>query len=373
MKGPVYLAARHAAAAVVLWCLLVALILAVSFIEGSGALGRDAGGAEAALWLSVLSAVQVGWQLVPVAVVLGLVVATTQLARSGELLGLLALGTSPRRVGAPFVAVALVATGASVLGAEQVLPPLARLEARLRAHATRRVDARTRAYRDAPRWFRVGEAILYLPRAGGDDDDCFRGATVYLRRQGRLQAVHVAEALARGGAGACSSGPAPADPAASPPADGWRLRGAQGYAARPGTFVEAPQLGGLPRELHRTHGPPGEHGGAELRALIRRREAAGLASRGHRLEAQHRRAQPALGLCWVALALPHALHPDRKRSLAVGLGATAVLVGLGLAVGQMGRLLVHAGVLSVSAGCWLAPALACALTPLSWWWGKRRP
>lgn len=367
-----YLAARHAAAAALLWCLLVALILAVSFIEGSGALGRDAGGAEAALWLSVLSALQVGWQLVPVAVVLGLVVATTQLARSGELLGLLALGTSPRRLGAPFVAVALVATAGSVVGAEQVLPPLARLEGRLRAHVTRRVDARTRAYRDAPRWFRVGEAILYLPRVGGDDDDCFRGPTVYLRRQGRLQAVYVAEALTRGGAGARVSEAASADPTGLLCAEPWQLHGAQGFAARPGLHPEAPQLGGLPRELHRTHGPPGEHGGAELRALIHRREAAGLASRGHRLEAQHRRAQPALGLCWVALALPHALHPDRKRSLVAGLGATAVLVGLGLAVGQMGRLLVHAGVLSVTAGCWLAPALACALTPLSWWWAARR-
>lgn len=392
-----YLALRHAAAAATTWCLLVVLVLAVSFVEGTGALGRDAGGAEAALWLSVLAAVQVGWQLVPVASLLGLVVASAQLARSGELLGLVALGTSPARLAAPFVTVTFVTAGLAVVCAERALPPLARLEAQLRAHVTHRLDARTRAFGEAQHWFRHAGALVYLPRGGHDAENSFANPTVYVRRGGQLQAVYGADALvASGGDGPCTLPPAafsgphpPADapkaaernglpvptevkgPAAAGAAGGWRLQRAVGYRARPSAELAVPELSGLPRQLGQTHGPPQERDGTELRALIARREAAGLASRGYRLEVQNRTAQPLLGVVWVVLALPAALRPARRRSLVAELGAAAALVGVSLALGQIGRLLVHASMLPAAVGCWLAPAAVAAAVPWAWRWGRR--
>ena len=346
-----YLAVQLAAAVAVGWAVLWGLLWTVSWIEGIGHLSGTADGARTALWVTLLTSADAGWQLLPAAVVVGLVFSTSQLARRGELVAMLACGYSPAWLGARLLAVLAAIVGLAAAVGHYGLPHLAARAAVAERERLGKISYAQRTFGEAQHWFRSGPLFVYLPRSEEDAEGCFARPELYAVHDDALGAVGTARALCwRKGR--------------------WRLVDAELQAFSPtgGRADEAAiaaAVAALPEALHATHGLPKAQAGAELAALIARRHAAGVPSGAYRLELAARAAHPALALALAVLLLPWALRCGRRRSpLAFLGGAVAALAGA-LALAQLGRMLAAAGTLGPYVASWLPVGVCLALAPTS--------
>ncbi|MEO1173454.1 MAG: LptF/LptG family permease, partial [Myxococcota bacterium] len=108
-----------------------------------------------------------------------------------------------------------------------------------------------------------------------------------------------------------------------------------------------------------------------IRALIERRERAGFDVTSHRIELNNRFAYPLNAIWMLAIALPWALHPDRRRSLAVNLGAGVVVIAVLFVVTYFFRLLALSHSIPVPLGAYGIFSVCLLLAPLSAWSYRR--
>jgi lipopolysaccharide export LptBFGC system permease protein LptF len=127
-----------------------------------------------------------------------------------------------------------------------------------------------------------------------------------------------------------------------------------------------------PTDLIDVTGNPREMRTSEVRTLIARRRHAGFDVTAHRVELHNRFAFPLSSVWLVLAAVPWALDPDRRRSLAVTLGAGVVAVALELALSQIFRVLALAHKIAAPWGAWGAPAVCIAAIPVSYALYQRR-
>ncbi|MEK7703520.1 MAG: LptF/LptG family permease [Myxococcota bacterium] len=346
-----YFAAVCAASVTVVWVTLIVLVIAVSLVENAGNLTRLDAGAMTALRLSVYSAVSEGYQVLPIATFLGVLVAGTLLARRGELLAAQAAGITPQR---PYVAFFLVAlTAATVGGAigELAVPrALAALE-RVQLEELGRADGLTRFYNRRLQYFRYGALILYLPHVD-TASAVFYDPVIYHLEAGLIDVIIEAKRMVY------EHGT-------------WALEDATRREVASTKVESLPRLDLPltiePRSLTDLAGDPRQMASPEVAALVRRRREAGFDATAHRLELHSRLAYP-LSVLWLfVLAAPWALHPERRRSLVVSLGAGVVAVALELSLSQVFRLLALGRKIPAPMGSWAIGIVSVCAVPVSYW------
>ncbi len=344
-----YFATIGLGATVLMLVALVVLVVAVTLVESAGDLSDAEAGASAALWLAFYAAIDGAYQVLPIACFLGALVGGAVLARRGELLAAQAAGMSTARVATAFAAVVI---GVALLGAscgELLVPRAVAGAERVQREQLQHRSALSRFYNRRLHWFREGDLLLYLP-AVERETGVFARPVVYRFVDGLIAEVLEAETLRRDAAG-------------------WRL---DGVKVRSATSAETTGLAlvRLPLsvstvDLIDVTGDPRQLSGREVNALITRRERAGFDVTSHRIELHNRLAGPLSAIWMFLLVAPWAMHPDRRRSLAVTLGAGVVAIALLLSVTHLFRLLALSHKLPVPLGAWGA-ALVCVLAlPLS--------
>ena len=104
---------------------------------------------------------------------------------------------------------------------------------------------------------------------------------------------------------------------------------------------------------------------SDVTALVERRQRAGFDAIAYRVELHNRFAFPLSTVCLFLLGAPWALDPNRRRSLAVNLGAGVVAVAIVLSCEQVFRLLALARRIPAPLGAWAIDVLCLACMPLS--------
>jgi lipopolysaccharide export system permease protein len=328
---------------------LVVIVVATTMVENAGYLSRSDEAGVTALLLSFYSAVQFGYQVLPVACFLAALITGTVLARSGELLAVQAAGLPPLRVGVAFFVVALVIVMGSIVFGETLVPRATARLAVLQAEELGRGDSLRRFYTRRTQWFRKGDLLLYLPTID-PERDVFTDVRVYRFAKGLIVEVIEAERLTF-------------------PSSSWQLESARIFNVESGALRTATLLplglDATPRDLVEVAGDPHVMSSHKLSEITGRREAAGFDATVYRIERHSRLAFPLTGLCMFLLAAPWMLSPDRRRSLAVNLGSGVVVVAVMLALTQVFRFLALARRLPVELGAWGLDAVALACVPVS--------
>ncbi len=330
---------------------LIIIVVGASFVEKAGYLARAESGSATALGLALYGAVQFGHMVFPVACFLGALVAGTLLARTGEILAVQAGGISTWRIVASFAAVVAAAVVLGGIMGEYVVPVAkARLDRLQRGDPTPPVEALGSFYDRHTQWFRQGNLLLYLPSFDADSGT-FGDVVVYRRERGLVASGTDADELA------FEDG-------------GWVLEGAREHVVDGAEVVARERMAlGLsvkPQDLIDVTGEPTVMRSGDILGYARRRERAGFDPAQFRIELYNRAAFPLSALCMFALAIPWALDPGRRRSLAVNLGAGVVAVGVLLSVMYIFRLLALSHRLSPAAGAWGLDLLCIALAPVSY-------
>jgi len=350
-----YLATLCAESVAVVWVTLIVLVIAVSLVENAGDLTRLDAGAMTALRLSLYSAISEGYQVLPIATFLGVLVAGTLLARRGELLAVQAAGIDPVR---PYLAFFAVALGAAVLGGamgEIAVPrALAGIE-RVQEEEMGRADRLTRFYNRRLHYFRNGSLILYLPRVDADSATFF-DPVVYHLEGGLIDAIVEAKRMVYRD-------------------QRWILEDAE---RRRVDSTDTERVATLPipldiapRSLIDLAGDPRQMPSREVIALVERRREAGFDATAHRIELHSRFAYPFSVLWLFLLAAPWALHPERRRSLVVSLGSGVVAVAALLSLTHVFRLLALSRKIPTPLGAWGIGLVALLAAPLSFWLYRR--
>jgi LPS export ABC transporter permease LptG len=330
---------------------LVIVVVGASFVEKAGYLAKSDHGAREALFIAGLAAIQFGHLVFPVACFLATLVAGTLLARSGEMLAVQAAGIPTRRIGLAFTSVVAVAAALGVLMGDLVVPSAkARIDQAQRGDQTPAGQTLGRFFDRHTQWFRQGDLLLYLPSYDAETG-AFGQPVVYRLSTGLVTSVIDAERLV------FEDG-------------GWWLVSAREHEVDTATIVSHPRLS-LPltigaRDLVDVTGEPSVMGWRDLSEVASRRERAGFDSALFRVELYNRLAFPLSALCMFLLALPWALDPGRRRSLAVNLGSGVVGVFVLLSLWYIFRLLALSHKLSPGAGSWALDVLAVGLAPASW-------
>jgi LPS export ABC transporter permease LptG len=334
---------------------LVMIVVATTLVENAGDLARSDQAGLTAVLLALYSAVQFGYDVLPVACFLAALIAGTLLARSGELLAMQAAGLPPARVGAAFFAGAsLVVAWGLWLGEAAVPEATARLT-RLRSQELGRGDALQRFYDRRTQWFRKGDLLLFLP-AVDPEHDVFSDVRVYRFDNGLIMELIEADRLVF--------------------AEGaWHLEGAHLFAVNTGEerreAVLPLGLDAVPRDLVEVAGDPHVMPQSKLRDIAVRREASGFDATAYRIESHGRIAFPLLALAMVLFAAPWMLSPDRRRSLAVNLGVGVIAIAVVLSLTQVFRLLALAHRVPPAMGAWGIDVVCLGIVPLSALWRER--
>jgi lipopolysaccharide export LptBFGC system permease protein LptF len=210
-------------------------------------------------------------------------------------------------------------------------------------------SALSRFYERRLVWFREGDLLLYLP-AYDADTQTFQSPVVYRFVDGLISEVIEARALRHD-------------------AGGWRLEDARLQRAADATVATLGllrlELAVSPTDLVDITGDPRQLRGAEVRALIGRREKAGVDTTSHRIELYNRTAAPFSAIWMFALVAPWALHPERRRSMARTLGAGVITVAVLLSVAQTFRVLALRHSIPVELGAYGAALVSVLVLPLS--------
>ncbi len=326
---------------------LVMLVVAVTLVESAGELSEVRGAAMIALMLSLYSAVQYGYQVLPIACFLGALVAGSVLARHGELMAAQAAGVSSVRLAVPFLFVAMVFAAGGAACGEVAVPWAVRGVEKLQRDDLRSTSALSRFYNRRVQWFREGELLLYLPEVDATDGS-FPRVVVYRFGQGEIREVIEAARLTHD-------------------ENGWWLLDAT--SRQSGMVSEHPRLqlplSVTPEDLTDVTGDPRELSRGEIRLLIERRARAGFDTTAHSIELNNRTALPLSALWMFLLVAPWALHPNRRRSVAVTLGGGVITIALLLATIHVFRILALGHKLPPSLGAYGAGLLALTLLPAS--------
>ena len=293
---------------------LSVLVVAATMIEGGGQLARAGAGVATVLKLASLSGLAFSYQILPA-------------ATFGFMLGEWVV---PRAIQA------LELTRAEELQGQS--------------------DGVARFYHRELRWFRNGDTVLYLPTSADPDATAFATPTVYEIRDGELLSLTEAVSLRFEN-------------------DNWWLNDAKRFDVRSGEITEhqalAVDLAMSARDIAEVTGDPRQMRTASVKKLISRRERAGFDVTSHRIELNLRYAYP-LNLVWMlVLALPWTLHPDRRRSLAVYLGAGVVVIAVLFVMMYFFRLLALGHRIPVFLGAYGIPVTCLVAIPINAWMYRR--
>ncbi|MEC9464477.1 MAG: LptF/LptG family permease [Myxococcota bacterium] len=349
MKLNRYLAVLYTGSVGLSLVCLVMLVVAAQFLEGASSFRPERGGASAALELALLVGLEYGFQILPVAVFLGALVAGTVLARRGELLAMQAGGMSTLRQALPMgFVVCMITLGAVWVGDAWMPRALERAEM-IRLEKLNKASPLHRFFSRRAHWFHHDDLMLHLPvidRASGG----FRGPTVYRVEQGSIIEVMTARTLTYSQAGWVLSLVERFEPGVREPVryDVYPLK----LNVEPGDLVG---VAGNPKHLNRS----------DIQTLIERRERAGMEVTAHQLELHQRLSLPLASIWMFLLALPWALLPDRRRSMAIVLGAGVVAVAVLLSGMHIFRMLALSEQLSAFWGCWGVGVLGLSAVPIN--------
>jgi lipopolysaccharide export system permease protein len=350
-----YFAAVSAAATLLVWLTLVVLIVAVSLVESAGNLAASDSGLAAALLLVGFNSIRYGFQLLPIACFVGALVAGTVLARSGELLAAQAGGVSALKLAGVFLFVVVVAAGGGAACGEVLVPVAVERGERVLTEQLKSRSDLSNFYNRRLHWFREGDLLLYV---GGLDRErrLVAQPIVYRFQDGLIAEVIEAEVMRHDG-------------------NTWLLEKARLRAAETAHIEEAEvmplELRATPSDLLDTIGDPRQMGAPEVRALVERRTKAGFDTTSHRIELHNRYALP-LSAIWMFLVVaPWALHPERRRSLAVALGGGVGIIAMLLGVTHVFRALALGHKIPVALGAWGPGLVSLLLMPISFWLYQR--
>lgn len=328
---------------------LTLLVVAASMIEGGGELAKAGAGVGTVLKLAGFNGLAFSYQILPAASFLGALIAGTLLARRGELLGVQASGIGMGPIWTGFVSVALLVAVVGYGLGEWVVPRAVEGLARTQAEELEgRSDGLSSFYTQRSSWFRSGDRVLYLPARG--DGTRFESPVIYETVDGALRTITEAQALRHR-------------------AGGWELVDAVRFDVESGDTLEQAAmplaLEVSPEDITRVTGDPRQMSVGQIASLIERRERAGFDSSSHRIEFHNRLAYPANALWMLLIALPWALHPDRRRSLAVNLGAGVVVIAVLFVVTYLFRILALGHKLPVALGAYGIFTTCLVLVPTS--------
>ncbi|MBI5510496.1 MAG: LptF/LptG family permease [Deltaproteobacteria bacterium] len=349
MRLTLYFASIAAAATGLMCAALVVLVVAVTLVESAGDLTTASAGGSAAFWLCVYSAVQYGYQVLPIACFMGTLVAGTVLAHRGELLAAQAAGLSTLKMAISFFWVAVLVSSLGVTCGEQLVPGAIAGVVRVQREDLQRTSALTRFYDRRLTWFRKADLLLFLP-AVDPLTAVFSDPVVYRFADGLIVEVLEAKTLQYS-------------------ERGWWLANATVRRASDATATVVPtvplDLHVSPADLIDVTGDPRQLQRDAIDALVRRRQKAGFDTTAHRMELYSRVATP-LSALWMFLFIsPWALHPSRRRSLAVALGSGVVVIAVLLSLTHLFRLLALSHAIPPALGAWGAGAVTLALLPAS--------
>jgi len=350
-----YFATLAAAATGLVLVALVILIVAVSLVESAGDLAEATSGATAALKLAGFNSIKYGFQLLPIACFMGALVAGTVLARSGELLAAQAGGVSSFKLVVVFLFVVVSAAGGGAACGELLVPRAVEGGERVQREQLKSRSDLSKFYNRRHKWFREGDLLIFLSRL---DRELLQveQPVVYRFADGLISEVIEAELLRHDGVG-------------------WLLEHARVRSASSARVIDMAvmrlELSAGPSDLVDTTGDPRQMGAAEVRALVERRRRAGFDTTAHRIELHNRYALP-LSAIWMFLVVaPWALHPERRRSLAVSLGGGVIIIAVLLGVTHVFRLLALGHKIPVPLGAWGSGLVTLLVVPLSIWLYQR--
>ncbi len=356
MKLFVYFARAYASAFLLVQLLLVIIVVATTLVEAAGQLSKTEETGSTAVSLALYGAVQFGYQVLPVACFLAVLVAGTLLARSGELLAVQAAGISTWRVGLSFgVVAALITLLGGVLGETAVPLATGRLEAIRREELGKSGDPLSRFYNRRTQWFREGDLLLYLPEVD-TDAKTVKDVAVYRFDDGIIAEVTEGEQLVHKD-------------------DAWWLLGVTQHDLQAAKMMRYASLrlplSVSPRELVDVTGDPRVMRTSVIEELIQRRGKAGFDATPYRIEVHSRAGFPASAFCMFLLAAPWAINPNRRRSLAVNLGTGVALVGVLLSLTHVFRLMALGRKIPAPLGAWGVDIVCLLALPLSFWLYRR--
>ena len=355
MRLTAYFASIAALATGLMLAALVVLVVAVTLVESAGDLPTAPSGGDAAFWLALYSAIQYGYEVLPIATFMGTLVAGTTLAHRGEILAAQAAGVSTLRLAMAFFWVAVASATAGVACGEILVPRAVTGLVRVQRDELRHTSALTRFYDRRLTWFHEGDLLLYLPEVDATTQT-FASPVVYRFENGLITEVTEAETLKHD-------------------STGWHLeaavvRRASDATATPLDLVRL-DLHVQPEDLIDVTGDPRELSSGEIRELVTRREKAGFDATNHLIELNNRLSTPLSAIWMFLLVSPWALHPSRRRSMTVALGSGVIVIAVLLSTTQIFRLLALGHKIPVPLGAWGAGLFALMLLPLSFW-GYRR-
>jgi lipopolysaccharide export system permease protein len=344
-----YFASVAAATTALMLVALVVLVVAVTLVESAGDITDAESQLSAAFWLACFSAIDGGYQVLPIACFMGALVAGALLARRGELLAAQAAGVSSLRLVAAFLAVVIGTAGLGAACGELLVPQAVAGAERVQREQLHHRSALSRFYDRRLQWFREGDLLLYLP-ALDVESQTFPNPVVYRFVDGLIAEVIEGSLLRHDGAG-------------------WWLEEVKIRTASGAAIVTQPsmplELAVTPTDLIDITGDPRQMTGAEVRELIGRREKAGVDTTSHRIELHNRAAAPFSAIWMFALVSPWALHPERRRSMARTLGAGVITIALLLSVTHVFRVLALQHSIPAAFGAWGAALSSLAVLPLS--------
>jgi LPS export ABC transporter permease LptG len=351
-----YFARAYAAAFLLVQLGLVIIVVATTLVENAGNLSKSDETAWTAVLLALYGSVQFGYQVLPVACFLSVLVAGTMMARTGELLAVQAAGVSATRIAVALGLVAvMIAAFGGFLGETAVPAATEKLEALQREQLGKNGDPLTRFYNRRTQWFREGDLLLYLPDVD-TEERTFSDVVVYRFDHGIIAAVTEAGTLTQ------TEG-------------AWWLGNVRQHDLNTGTITTVDKqrldLHVTPRELLDVTGDPRVMPTSAIAELVDRRKKAGFDATPYRLEQYSRLAFPASALGMFLLAIPWALNPNRRRSLAVNLGTGVALVAVLLSLTHVFRLLALGRKIPAPIGAWGVNLVCVVGLPLSFWLYRR--
>ncbi len=326
---------------------LVVIVVATTLVENAGYLARQDAGA---LSLALNAAAEFGHMVFPVACLLATIVAGTLLARSGEVLAVLAAGVSARRIASGFAAVVLlVALVGGVVGEVVVPRARARFDKLQRREPMPTGQPFGRYYDRHTQWFREGELLLYLPSYDYASES-FGDVVIYRLREGLVASVtDAARMFFRDGS--------------------WWLERAREYrvdgARSTSREIEELALGVGPKDLIEVIGDASSMRSAEIMSFRSRRAKAGLDVAPFAIELHGRAAHPLTALLMFLLVVPWSLDANRRRSLAVNMGVGVLAVSFLLSLTYVFRLLALSHKIPAPLGAWGINLACLGLAPLS--------
>ncbi|HWP35590.1 MAG TPA: LPS export ABC transporter permease LptG [Thermodesulfobacteriota bacterium] len=286
-------------------------------------------------------------QVMPFALLLASQLALLVMARHNEVIAMRACGVSPLTVVVPMLGLATVASAATLVLSETVVPPAS---GRALAIETRYLDRPPTGLPATQRdvWYRSDQAIYYIERVDRRENRLV-GVTVFTFDDAFNLVERIDAAEAR------YVGPA------------WEFRqvvhrqfGPDGQIrteVRPRQTAHLPET---PAELGRSRRDLEALSFGELKARIEQLEARGYDVGRYRVDLHAKLALPAAGIVMTLLGIPLALQGGRRGGAAYGLAVT-LLLGFGFWVAlSVGIALGRSGILPPAVAAW-GPNLTFAL------------